>query len=103
MLQEKKSLNQVCKDADMPDFRFVSKYAKKNKVFKRELEKTYAKLPFSVQAGAGRLPEEKFKKKLKSLQQSGLSTIEIARQLGVSRNLVRSRLDSIKKTQNGVR
>jgi hypothetical protein len=57
----------------------VSKYAKKNKFFKRELKKTYEKLPFSVQAGAGRLPEEKFKKKIKSLQKSGLSIIEIAR------------------------
>jgi DNA invertase Pin-like site-specific DNA recombinase len=95
MLQEKKGLNQVCKDDDMPNFWLVSKNVKKNRGFKRKLEKTYAKLPFSVQAGAGRLPEEKFKKKLESLKQSGLSTIEIARNLGVSRNLVRSRLNSL--------
>jgi hypothetical protein len=100
MLQEKKGLNQVCKDDDMPNFRLVSKYAKRNMVFKRKLEKTYAKLPFSVQAGACRLPEDKFKKKLISLQQSGLSIVEIARQLGVSKNLIRSRLDSLDESGN---
>ncbi|MCP4629891.1 MAG: hypothetical protein GY850_41245 [bacterium] len=63
-------LNQVCKDDDMPGFGLVSKYA-----------------------GAGRLPEDKFKIKLQSLQKFGLSTIEIARQLGVSKTLIRSRLD----------
>ena len=30
MLKEKKGLNEVCKDAGMPDIRIVSKYAKKN-------------------------------------------------------------------------
>ncbi len=96
MLQEKKSLNQVCNDDDMPDIRLVSKYAKKNMFFKRELEKTYAKLPFSVQAGVGGLPEEKFKKKFQSLLRSGHSSVEIARQLCVSKNSIRSRLDLLK-------
>jgi hypothetical protein len=47
MMNENKGLNEVCKDADMPDFRAVSKYAKKNADFRKELEKTYEKLPYS--------------------------------------------------------
>ena len=59
MLREKKGLNEACKDAGMPHFRAVSKYAKKNADFRKELDKTYEQLPYSVQAGAGRLPEKK--------------------------------------------
>ena len=61
MLNENQGLNEVCKDADLPHFNAVSKYAKKNPDFRKQLDKTYEQLPYSVQAGAGRLPEKKFK------------------------------------------
>jgi hypothetical protein len=94
MLKEEKSLHEVCKggkDADIPGDRRVSKYAKRNKEFKKALDETYAKLPFSVQAKAGRLAENKFRKELMTLQRSGLSIAEMARYLGVSKNLTRNR------------
>lgn len=37
MLKEKKGLNEVCKDAGMPDIRIVSKYAKKTLIFEKSL------------------------------------------------------------------
>ncbi len=37
MLNENKGLNEVCKDADMPHLRAVSKYAKKNADFRKDL------------------------------------------------------------------
>ena len=70
MLKEKISSNETCKDSRMPNFKAVSKYAKKNAGFRKELEKANEQLPYSVQAGAGRLPEKKFKKDLLSLKQS---------------------------------
>ena len=92
MLNENKGLNEVCKDADMPDFRAVSKYAKKNADFRKELERTYEKLPYSIQAGAGKLPE-KFKEDLISLKRSGITVADMTRLLGVSRSLIQNRLN----------
>lgn len=59
MLKEKKGLYEACKDAGMPHFGAVSKYAKKNAEYRKELEKTYEQLPDSVQTGASRFPEKK--------------------------------------------
>ena len=95
MLTENKGLNEVCKDADMPDFRAVSKYAKKNEDFRKELDRAYEKLPYSVQAGAGRLPEKKFREDLKSLKRSGITVADMSRLLGVSRSLIHNRLKSV--------
>jgi hypothetical protein len=98
MLNENKGLNEVCKDADMPDFRAVSKYAKKNADFRKELERTYEKLPYSIQAGAGKLPE-KFKEDLISLKRSGITVADMTRLLGVSRSLIQNRLNYMRETQ----
>jgi hypothetical protein len=95
MLTENRGLNEVCKDADMPDFRAVSKYAKKNEDFRKELDRAYEKLPYSVQAGAGRLPEKKFREDLKSLKRSGITVADMSRLLGVSRSLIHNRLKSV--------
>jgi len=100
MLNEKKGLNEVCKDADMPDFRAVSKYAQINADFRKELDKTYEQLPYSVQAGAGRLPEKKFKEDLKCLKRSGITVADMSRLLGVSRSLIQNRLNDMKESQN---
>ncbi len=97
MLKETKGLYETCKDDDMPDIRMVSKYAKRNKEFRKALERTYERLPYSVQAGAGRLPENKFKEDLKSLKRSNISVADMSRLLGVSKNLIRNRLNSIGK------
>jgi hypothetical protein len=69
---------------------------------KRALEKTYAKLPFCVQAGAGRLPEGKFRKYLIKLKRSETSIAEMSKLLGVSENLIRSRLKTIGEIPNKV-
>ena len=92
MLKEKKGLNEVCKDAGMPHFRAVSKYAKKNTEFRKRLEKTYEQLPYSVQAGACRLPEKRFREDLLSLKRSGITVADMMRLLGVSRSLINNRL-----------
>ncbi len=94
MLRENKGLNEVCKDAGMPHFRAVSKYAKKNPKFRKQLERTYEQLPYSVQAGACRLPEKKFRKDLLSLKRSGITVADMTRLLGVSRSLINNRLKS---------
>jgi hypothetical protein len=95
MLKEKKGLNEVCKDAGMPDIRIVSKYAKKNADFRKELDRTYEQLPYSVQAGACRLPEKKFREDLLSLKRSGITVADMTRLLGVSRSLISSRLKNV--------
>ena len=100
MLNENKGLNEVCKDADLPHFNAVSKYAKKNPDFRKQLDKTYEQLPYSVQAGAGRLPEKKFKEDLKSLKRSGITVADMSRLLGVSRSLIQNRLNDMKESQN---
>ena len=73
MLKEKIGLNEACKDLKLPHFRAVSKYAKKNLDYRKELERTYEQLPYSVQAGAGRLPEKKFRADLLSMCKLGQS------------------------------
>jgi hypothetical protein len=95
MLREKKGLNEVCKDPDMPHFRAVSKYAKRNADYRKKLERTYEQLPYSLQAGAGRLPEKKFIEDLLSLKQSGITVADMTRLLGVSRNLIYNRLKNV--------
>ena len=95
MLKEKKGLNEACKDAGMPHFKVVSKYAKKNAEFRKELERTYEQLPYSVQAGAGRLPEKKFREDLLRLKRSGITVADMSRLLGVSRSLIDNRLKAV--------
>jgi hypothetical protein len=92
MLKEKKGLNEVCKDPDMPQFGAVSKYAKKNADFRKELEKTYEQLPYRVQAGACRLPEKKFKEDLLTMKRSNITVADMSRLLGVSRSMIHRRL-----------
>jgi transcriptional regulator with XRE-family HTH domain len=94
MLREKKGLNEACRDAGMPHFGAVSKYAKKNAGYRKQLEENYAQLPYSVQAGAGRLPEKQFKEDLLSLKRSGITVADMSRLLGVSRSLINNRLKS---------
>jgi len=95
MLREKKGLNEACKDTGMPDIRIVWKYVKKNADFRKELDRTYEQLPYSVQAGAGRLPEKKFREDLLSLKRSGITVADISRLLGVSRSLINNRLKDV--------
>jgi hypothetical protein len=99
MLKEKIGLNEACKDPKMPHIKSVSTYAQKNAEYRKELEKTYAKLPYSVQAGAGRLPEKRFKEDLLSLKRSGITVADMSRLLGVSRSLIHNRLKP-KKSMN---
>jgi hypothetical protein len=99
MLREKKSLSEACRDAGTPHYWAVAKYAKKNAEYRRQLEKTYAQLPYSVQAGAGRLPEKKFKEDLLNLKRAGITVADISRLLGVSRSPIHNRLKSITITK----
>jgi len=99
MLKEKIGLNEACKDPKMPHIKSVSTYAQKNAEYRKELEKTYAKLPYSVQAGAGRLPEKRFREDLLSLKRSGITVADMSRLLGVSRSLIHNRLKP-KKSMN---
>jgi Fic family protein len=92
MINEKKGLNEACKEASMPHFNAVSKYAKKNAEFRKELEQTYKQLPYSVQANAGRLPEKQFLEDLLSLKRAGITVADMTRLLGVSRNMITIRL-----------
>jgi hypothetical protein len=95
MLKEKIGLNEACKDPKLPHFRAVSKYAKKNPDYRKELERTYEQLPYSVQAGAGRLPEKKFRADLLSMKRSNITVADMSRLLGVSRSLINSRLKNV--------
>lgn len=94
MLHEKVGLNEACKDPKMPRIKSVSMYAKKNAEYRKQLEKTYAQLPYSVQAGAGRLPEKQFLEDLLSLKRSRFTVADMSRLLGVSRSLIHNRLKS---------
>jgi hypothetical protein len=102
MLREKKGLNEACKDPKMPHIKSVSTYAQKNAEYRKELEKTYAKLPYSVQAGAGRLLEKRFREDLLSLKRSGITVADMSRLLGVSRSLIHNRLKP-KKSMNQIK
>lgn len=92
MSEKNKALEEVCKDADMPSYSSVYQYSRRNKEFKKALDSTYKKLPFSIQARANKLSEDKFRKTMISLRQSGFSVPEISRFLGVSQNMIRRRL-----------
>jgi len=94
MVDENKTLAEVCRDDDMPCESIVYQYSRRNKEFRKALDKAYEKLPFSVQARANKLSVDKFRKAILSLQQSGFSTPEISRFLGVSENTIRRRLKS---------
>ena len=100
MLKETKGLYEACKDDDMPDIRLVSKYAKRNTDFRKALERTYEKLPYFIQAGAGRLPEDKFKKDLLKLKQSGFSVAKMSSHLGVSKCMIQNRLKNMRESKN---
>ena len=100
MLKEKIGLNEACKDPKLPHFRAVSKYAKKNPHYRKELERTYEQLPYSVQAGAGRLPEKKFREDLLTMKRSGITVADMTRLLGVSRSLINNRLKSAVVTKS---
>jgi hypothetical protein len=95
MLKEKKSLNKACQDPDMPLIKAVSKYAQKNADFRKQLDQTYEQLPYSVQAGACRLPEERFREDLLSMKQSNITVADMSRLLGVSRSLINNRLKNV--------
>jgi hypothetical protein len=95
MLKEKKGLNEACKEAGMPHFRAVSKYAKKNAEFRKELDRTYKQLPYSVQAGACRLPEKKFREDLLTMKRSNITVADMSRLLGVSRSMIHNRLKNV--------
>jgi hypothetical protein len=97
MLRETKGLYEVCKDAEMPGIGMVHKYAKRNIDFRKALDRTYEKLPYSIQAGAGRLPEEQFRKDLVKLRQSGFSVAEMSRHLGVSKSMIQNRLNNMNR------
>ena len=94
MLKKNIGLNEACKDPKLPHFRAVSKYSKKNPDYRKELERTYEQLPYSVQAGAGRLPEKRFMADILSLKRSNITVADMSRLLGVSRNLINDRLKS---------
>ena len=71
MLEENKILYEVCKDADMHSSNQVYQYAERNKEFRKALDKIYEKLSFSIQARARKLSEDKFRKAIMRLRQSG--------------------------------
>ena len=102
MLRETKGLDEACKDDDMPDIRLVHKYAKRNKEFRKALDRTYEQLPYSIQAGAGRLPEKKFREDLLSLKRSGITVADMSRLLGVSRSLIQNRLNNIRESKDNI-
>jgi len=99
MLKEKIGLNEACKDGDMPPIKAVSKYAKKNAEFRADLEKTYEQLPYSVQAGAGRLPEKKFREDLLTMKRTNITVADMSRLLGVSRSLINRRLKAVSENE----
>jgi len=94
MLDEQKTLAEVYRDPDMPTENAVYRYSRRNKEFRKALDAVYEKLPFSVQARANKLNEDKFKKAIVSLLQSGFSVTEISRIFGVGDNTIRRRLKS---------
>jgi hypothetical protein len=95
MLKENKGLNEVCKDSDMPHCLAVSKYKRKNADFRKELDHTYEQLPYSVQAGACRLPEKKFREDLLRMKRSNITVADMSRLLGVSRSMIHKRLKNV--------
>ena len=102
MLKETKGLYETCKDDDMPDIGMVHKYAQRNTEFRKALDRTYEKLPYSIQAGAGKLPEKKFKEDLLSFKRSGITVADMSRLLGVSRSLINNRLNKIRESKDNI-
>jgi len=94
MLDEHRTLAEVYRDPDMPTENAVYRYYRRNKEFRKALDAIYEKLPFSVQVRANKLNEDKFRKAIVSLQQSGFSAYKISRFLGVGENTIRRRLKS---------
>lgn len=94
MINEKKSLNEACKEAGMPHPGVVSKYAKKNAELRKELEMTYEQLPNSVQTGADRLSEKKLKEDILRLKRGGVTAAEMLRRTEVSKSMIDNRLNT---------
>jgi len=57
-------------------------------------------LNYSVQAGAGRLPEKKFRADLLSMKRSNITVADMSRLLGVSRSLINNRLKTAVVTKS---
>jgi len=70
MVSEQKTLGEVSRDPDTPSESVIYHYMRNNRAFRKALDEAYAKLPFSVQARANKLNEDKFRKGIVSLQQS---------------------------------
>ena len=92
MINEKKSLIEVCKEAGLPHPGTISKYAKKNAKFRKELEMTYGQLPNSVQAYHGKLPENKLKEDPLSLKKRGIRATEMSRGPEVPKSMINNEL-----------
>ena len=92
MINEKKSLNEVCKEAGLPHPGTISKYAKKNAKFRKELAMIYGQLPNSVQADHGKLPENKLKEDPLSLKRSEIRATEMSRGPEVPKSMINNGL-----------
>jgi hypothetical protein len=88
MREHKITLNQACKNYNLPGKATVLRYAELNPRFRKILVETYHGLPYSVQARADMFSPQ-FYRELRALKRKGLPATEIGKLLGVSHKTIR--------------
>jgi len=94
MREHKITLNQACKNYNLPGKATILRYAELNPAFRKMLVETYHGLPYAVQARADMF-SPKFYRDLGKLKRKGLLATEIGKALGVSHKTIRRRLKKL--------
>jgi hypothetical protein len=94
MREHKITLNQACKEYDLPGKATILRYAELNPSFRKRLIDTYHELPYPAQARADML-SPKFYRELEKLKRKGLPATEIGKLLGVSHKTIRRHLKKL--------
>ncbi len=88
MIQEQKPLKKICQSYDdLPSEGQVHLIARTNKKFRKEIDETFKKLPFNVQALSKKLGDD-FHQQLNEAKEEGLTRNEIAKKLNVARSTI---------------
>ncbi len=89
MIQEQTTLKKICQlYDDLPSEGHVHLFARTNKKFRKELDETFKKLPFNVQALSKKLGDD-FHQQLNKAKEEGLTRDEIAKKLNVGRTTIK--------------
>jgi hypothetical protein len=90
MQSQKRTLGDVCKDADVPSINCWNRFVKVHSELHREAQAIHNILPYSVQAKTRIFPmSPQFRKDCRALRKQKLTYAEIGKKLGVSSTAVR--------------